>query len=298
MGAALFSTKAIFIKLAYQEQVSATLMLAWRMIFALPFFAGVGAWALMQKRRRGEAAPTARDVGLTMGCGALGYYVASYFDFAGLQYISAQLERLLLFTYPIMIMFLSAALFGERITRTQLIAAAITYAGLGLAFLSAVPAGGRETIAGTLFVLGAALAFAVHQIFAKRFIASLGAMLYTAISMSAAALCCIVHHALVSGANFAATPRFLWMAAGCALFATVLPALAINASLARITPAGVAMISTLSPIVTIALAVVILSEPFTLADAIGAALVIAGVALYTRGDTRKTTVPEASEITP
>lgn len=297
-GAALFSTKAIFIKLAYQDHVSATLMLAWRMAFALPFFVCIGAWAFRQRRSRGEPLPTAHGIRLAMVCGIVGYYFASYFDFAGLQYISAQLERLVLFTYPIIIMFLSAALYGERITGHGVTASVVTYAGLAIAFLSDVPAGGRETILGTALVLAAALAFAIHQIYAKQFISTLGPILYTAVSMSAAAICCIAHHAIAGGGHFDASPRFLWMAAGCAIFATVLPSLLINASLARISSTSVAMISTLSPIVTIALAVMILGEPFTIADALGSALVIAGVALYTRGNQRQRAHAEASDIAP
>ena len=283
-GAALFSAKAIFIKLAYEEQVNATLMLAHRMMFALPFFIAIGLWAVLEKRRRGEPLPAFRHIAAAMATGSLGYYLASYFDFAGLQYISAQLERLVLFTYPIMIMGLSAAFFGEKLTRHGLIAAAVTYAGLLIAFTSDFPAGGRDTTTGTLLVLAAGLSFAVHQIYARGVIAALGSALYTAVSMTTAGVLCIAHHAIASGGNFHASPRFMWLAAGCGFFSTVLPALLINASLARITSTGVAMISTLSPIVTIALAIMILGEPFTWADAIGAALVIAGVAIYSRGN--------------
>lgn len=285
-GAALFSTKAIFIKLAYEEEVNATLMLAYRMAFALPFFVAIGAWALKEKFGRGEQLPSMKSVTQAMAAGFAGYYLASYFDFAGLQYISAQLERLVLFTYPMFIMALSALFFGERVTNHGVAAAAVTYTGLGIAFASDLPTGGHNTMIGTTLVLAAALSFAVHQIYAKKFIAVLGSALYTAISLSTAAVLCIGHHALASGGDFGATSRFLWMAAGCAVFATVLPALLINASLARISSTSVAMISTLSPIVTIALAVLILGEPFTWADAIGSLLVIAGVGLYTLGDQR------------
>lgn len=282
-GASLFSTKAIIIKLAYAEEMNATLMLAYRMVFALPFFAAIGMWALAVKRARGEPRPAAATVMQAAAAGFVGYYLASYFDFAGLLYISAQLERLVLFTYPIMIMLISAVFFGERLTRHGIAAAAVTYGGLAVAFASDMPAGGSDTVLGTALVLAAALAFALHQIVAKGVIASLGSVLYTAISMSTAAVMCITHHAVVSGGNFSASARFLWLAGACAIVATVLPALCINASLARISSTAVAMISTVSPVVTIGLAVLILGEPFNLADAIGSALVILGVGLYTLG---------------
>ncbi|MEQ1578817.1 MAG: DMT family transporter [Hyphomicrobium sp.] len=285
-GAALFSSKAIFIKLAYQEEVNASLMLAYRMVFAIPFFAAIGIWAVTAKRNSGEAGIRREHVAQAIATGFAGYYLASYFDFAGLQYISAQLERLVLFTYPIMIMFLSAVLKGERLTAHGLAAAGVTYGGLGFAFASDLPSGLHDTVTGTLLVLSAALCFAIHQIYARPLISALGSALYTSISMTSASICCILHHVIVSGADFGASPRFMWLAAACAIAATVLPALFINASLARISSTAVAMISTLSPLVTIALAVIILGEPFTLADGLGAVLVIIGVGIYTRGDSR------------
>lgn len=285
-GAALFSTKAIFIKLAYEDQVDAALMLAYRMIFALPFMAVIGALAYARRLRRGEPRPTKRAVGLAMLTGFVGYYVASQLDFAGLVYISAQLERLVLFTYPLFVMFLGAGLYGDRITPSGVAAAIVTYAGLALVLATDVPSGERATIIGTALVLGAAVTFALHQIMAKQFLGLLGSALFTAISLSTAGVLCILHQAVVSGGDFSASPRFLWLALGCAIVATVLPSFLINAGLARASPQAVSMISTVSPIVTIALAVAILGEPFTVADAIGSSLVIAGVGLFTWGESR------------
>ena len=285
LGAALFSTKAIFIKLAYVERADAALMVAWRMIFALPFYAAVGWWALNQRRARGEGDPSRSTIALAALTGFFGYYMASQLDFAGLQYISAQLERLVLFTYPMFIMFLGALFQGHRITSAGVAAAGISYLGLAIVFAMDVPTGGRNTAWGTLLVLGAALSFAVHHLMAKRVLPALGSALFTAIALATASVFCILHQVIVSG-DFSASPRFLWLTAGCALFATVLPTFLISAGLARSSPQSVAMISTVSPIVTIALAVAILGEAFTLADALGSSLVLAGVGLYTWGEGR------------
>ncbi len=284
-GAALFSTKAIFIKLAYQETVDGALMLAWRMIFALPFYLAIGAWALHQRRARGEPPPSAQAAGWAAFIGFVGYYLASQFDFAGLQYISAQLERLVLFTYPVFIMLLGWMFMGHKLTGTGLVAAAVTYLGLAIVFAADLPEGGADTVWGTVLVLGAAIAFAWHHLLAKRALPALGSALFTAIALTSAAVFCILHQIVVSG-HFAASPRFLGLSAGCAFFATVLPTLCINAGLARTSPQIVAMISTVSPIVTIGLAVAILGETFTLADAVGATLVLAGVGLYSWGESR------------
>jgi drug/metabolite transporter (DMT)-like permease len=283
-GAALFSTKAIFIKLAFAEKVDASLMLAYRMILALPVFVAIGLWAFARKRVKGEPLPGWDSVGRAMLTGFVGYYLASEFDFAGLMYISAQLERLVLFTYPLFVMFIGWAFYGESLTRTGIAAAVITYLGLAIVFALDLPEGGRNTVIGTLLVLGAAVTFALHQIWARRFMAPLGSALFTSLALSAASLLCIAHQAVVGRGDFSASPRFLWLSAGCAIVATVMPSFLINAGLARVSSEAVSMISTVSPVVTIALAVVILGEPFTLADAIGSALVLAGVGLYAWGE--------------
>lgn len=285
LGAALFSTKAIFIKLAFQDRVDAALMVAWRMIFALPFYLAIGWWAHQKRRAQGLPDPSQRAVLMACVIGFFGYYAASQFDFAGLQYISAQLERLVLFTYPIFIMLIGAALFGQRITRWGLAASAITYLGLAVVFSTDFPTGGHNTVIGTLLVLCAAISFAFHHLLAKRVLPLLGSALFTSIALTTASVFCILHQLIVSG-DFSAPERFLWLTAGCAVFATVLPTFLINAGLARSSPQAVAMISTISPIVTIALAVAILGEPFTPADAIGSCLVLAGVGLFTWGEGR------------
>ena len=286
-GAALFSTKAIFIKLAYQDLANGALLLAWRMIFALPVFVIVGALTLRRRRLAGQAALTAVQVLRAIGTGFIGYYVAAILDFKGLEYISAQMERLVLFTYPIFVMLLGWAFFGQRLTRLGLLGGFITYCGLAVVFGSGLFVGGEGVITGTLLVLGAALSFALYQLLAKRNIQVMGAALFTAISLSTSAVAAILHYVMESGGmDFSAPPRFLMLAAGTAVIATILPSFLMNAGMAKIGPQSVAMISTLSPVVTIALAVWILGEPFTWADALGSALVLAGVGIYTLGDSR------------
>jgi drug/metabolite transporter (DMT)-like permease len=286
-GAALFSTKAIFIKLAYMEQANSTLMLALRMAISMPFFVGVGIYAIWKLRKEGKPLPSLDMFIRAVLIGFVGYYISSQLDFAGLIYISAQLERLVLFTYPIFVMLLGWMFFKARITWFSVLAAAITYAGLVVVFLSALPTGGRNTIIGTALVLGCAITFAAYQLFAKKIISNLGSMLFTAIALSASGLACIAHYVVVSrGFDFSSSPRFFWLTFGMAIFATVIPSFLVNAGLSRTTPQTTSMIATISPLVTIALAVWILGEPFTLADAIGAAMVIAGIGLYAWADSR------------
>ncbi len=294
MGATLFSTKAIFIKLAYREEVNATLLVAWRMIFSTPVFVLVGAAAFIMQQKRGAALPSSRNIAWAAFAGALGYGLSAYLDFKGLEFISAQLERLVLFTYPLFIMFLGALFFGQKITRHGIIACVISYAGLAVVVGIDMPSGGMNTLIGTVLVLGCALTFALNQLYAKQLITVLGSIFYTTISMIAGGFASVLIHA-VSDGDFGASSTFLWMALGCAVFATVLPIFCINAGLARTSAHTVAMISTISPLVTIILAVWILDEPFTWADAIGSSLVLAGVGFYTWADMRQKSLPPLHE---
>lgn len=287
-GATLFSTKAIFIKLAYREEVNATLLVAWRMIFSTPVFLVVGVIALMLQLKRGERLPRMREVTGAIFVGALGYGFSAYFDFKGLEFISAQLERLVLFTYPLFIMFLGAAFFDQRITRHGIIACIISYLGLAIVVGIDLPEGGRNTVIGTALVLACAVTFALNQLYAKNLITIMGSIIYTSISMVAGGFASVVIHAASDG-DFGASSTFLWYAAGCAVFATVIPIFCINAGLARTSAQTVGMISTISPLVTIIFAIWILGEPFTWADAVGSCLVLLGVGFYTWGDMRQKT---------
>ena len=139
-GSALFSSKAIFIKLAYEERFDALLILAWRMVFALPVFVVVGLFELARRKREGQPMPDGKSVLGAIGIGLIGYYLAMVLDFAGLLYVTAQLERLALFTYPIFLIFIGAAFFGMRLTSAGVIAAVVSYLGLAFVFVVGFPA--------------------------------------------------------------------------------------------------------------------------------------------------------------
>lgn len=295
LGAALFSSKAIFIKLAYLERADAAMMLALRMVMSLPFFLAIGLYALYLHRRAGRPYPSPRFVALAALNGFIGYYVAAYLDFAGLIYITAQLERLVLFTYPVFVMFLGWLFFKGRITMNGLIGAAITYSGLAVIFSRGLSADSWTTLIGTVLVLGAALTFALYQLLAKNLITAMGSTLFTAIAMSAASIACVIHYLLVShGTGPSVSWHYLGLVAGCAFFATVLPSFLINAGLGRTSPQATSMISTISPLITIFLAVIFLGEEFTFTDAIGTALIILGVGFYAWSDARAAKAPAES----
>jgi drug/metabolite transporter (DMT)-like permease len=283
----MFSSKAIFVKIAYFEEPDAAMLLALRMLFSLPFFLAIGAVAHVKRKAQGRAMPDRQTVAACIGSGFIGYYLAAILDFEALTYITAQLERLVLFSYPLFVMILGAMFFARRMTVSGVIGALITYGGLAVVFQRGIEIGGSNTLIGASLVLAAALSFALYQLLAQGFIAKLGSMVFTSVAMASAAVACIAHYWIKSGTlAFPVSPMFIGLAATLALVATVLPSFLVNAGLARIGPQATAMISTLSPLMTIFLAVEILGEPFTLLDAAGTALVIAGIGYYTLADMR------------
>jgi drug/metabolite transporter (DMT)-like permease len=282
LGSAMFSSKAIFIKLAYVERYDSLLILAWRMVFALPFFLVVGSVELARRKREGRPMPRRGAVLGAIGIGLIGYYLAMVLDFAGLLYVTAQLERLALFTYPIFLIFLGAAFFGMRITSSVLVAAVITYVGLAVVFVSDFSTGGGNVTLGTILVLGAAVSFALYQLMAKRYIGEMGSALFTSVALSAAAVTTLLHVFIARGhLDTSMSAHYFMLAAGTGILATVLPSFFVNAGLAKIGAASTAIISNVSPLMTIYFAVVLLGEEFTLPHAIGTALVVGGVGYHT-----------------
>jgi drug/metabolite transporter (DMT)-like permease len=282
VGALLFSTKAVAIKLAYQEAIDAETLLALRMAMSVPFYAAIAALAIRDRKHRREALPSLALVIKSALVGALGYWVASYADFLGLEYISASFERLILFTYPFFVVVFGALFFGQPIRLRVLLAVSLSYVGLALIFTEKAAAEANNTFIGASLVLVAAIAFAFYQLFAKGLIAQVGPRLFTCIAMAGAAVGAFVQFFLTHPASdLIVSERVYVVGLYLAIGATVLPSFFINAALHRIPAQANATIGTLSPVATILLAVIILGEHLTLADAFGTALVLCGVGWFT-----------------
>ena len=288
LGAALFSTKAIIIKLAYAEAINTETLLALRMALSVPIYAVIGAIAVRERLARGEALPN-RGLAVRAGAvGLLGYWIASYTDFLGLIYISAQFERLILFTYPAFVVIFGALFFGQPMRARTVIGILISYSGLVLIFATKLTVLGTDVAKGAGLVLVAAVTFALYQLFARGLIAQAGPRLFTCIAMSAAGAAALLQFALTQPlGSLLVGPKLLGYGLMLAIGATVLPSFLLNAALHRITAQANATIGTLSPVVTILLAVAILGESITWIDAAGTALVLAGVGWFTVGDRRR-----------
>lgn len=279
-----FSFKAIFVKLAYAvpqaSPVDAVTLLSLRMVFALPVFVWIGL-------RASRAAPllTRRDgLALTV-LGLLGYYGSSILDFLGLQYISAGLERLILFTYPTLTVLIGVLFMGRTLERRQIGALLLSYAGIGLAFAHDLQLAGemRTVLLGAAFVFGSALTYALYSAGAEPMIRRLGSARFAALAMIVSTVATLLHFFATQPADALVQPTAVYLhGAGMALFSTVLPVLWQSAAIRRIGAARAVLIGTLGPVLTIFFGWWLLAEPLSLAQLAGAGLVLAGVLLVGR----------------
>ncbi|WP_374487042.1 DMT family transporter [Zoogloea sp.] len=279
LGAVGFSFKAILIKLAYPYGVDAITLLALRMGMSLPFFIALG-W--QDQRRRQPEALTRRDVLLLLGLGTSGYYLASYLDFLGLHYISAALERLILFAYPTLVVVLSALFLGKPITRRAMACIALCYSGIALAVAHDLTITGtaRDVWIGGSLVFASAVSYALYLMGNGQAVVRLGAARTTAWASTAACVLCLAHFALTRPLGLLVQPApVLLLAAAMALFSTVLPVWMVSEAMRRLGAGPVSLIGTLGPVITLFLGWLILAEPIGLFQLLGGSLVVAGVVL-------------------
>lgn len=283
-GSFLFATKGIIIKLAYGYHIGATEFLALRMIFAVPVYLVILAFVLRRAENR-RLKPGA--VISAIGVGLIGYWFSSWTDFKGLEYISPQFERLILFTYPLFVMGFGALFFGGKFRIGALGAFGVSYCGLLMIFLRDWKLEGDGTAIGAAFVLSAAVTFAIYQLLAKGMIAELGAPLFTCLSMIAAGVVAI-GQVFISGADLHQMMKLEVLGYGAlvALFATVFPSFMMTAALARISAQANSMIGIMSPVVTLGLSVAFLGSGIDWIDIAGTALVVGGIGAYTLWDRR------------
>jgi drug/metabolite transporter (DMT)-like permease len=285
-GAVMFATKGVLIKLIYRHGIDTTTLLALRMALSTPVFLAVGLahWLRMPRAARPDLALLLRAAAV----GVLGYYVSSWLDFAGLQALDAQLERLILFTYPLLVILFGWALFRRPLSIHALAGAGLSYVGLFVMFAAAPAAMTGSILQGGGLVLLAAACFALYQIFAYDLIRRLGAALFTAVAMTAAGVAVLVHCIVTAESLPAHMSHEVWaLVVLLAVGATVLPAFIMSAGTGRIGAQGTAIVSAISPIATILLAVAVLAEPFGWPQALGTVLVIGGVGWFTWTETRR-----------
>jgi drug/metabolite transporter (DMT)-like permease len=277
-----FAGKAIFIKLVYSASpgMDAVTLLALRMLFALPFFA-VLYWA--GARSEGAQPVSRRDLGILAALGFLGYYLASFLDFWGLQYISAALERLILFTYPAWILLFSACFLGQPLRARHLTALTLSALGLAVSFAADV----RDSVdlwKGSGLVLASSVVYAMFLIGSGRIVGRVGALRFSALAVAFSSFFVFAHFLVTHPPTaLQQPPRILWLCFLLGLVATALPIWWTLEAIRRIGPGRVGIIGTVGPVATIFLGHWTVGEPFTILQLLGAALVLAGVTIVSGG---------------
>ncbi len=279
-GAIGFSGKAIIIKLAYRHGpgVDAVTLLMWRMLLALPLFLLLALWAGRGQRRLTRA--DWRDILLL---GFTGYYLASYLDFAGLQYISASLERLILYLNPTLVLLISVITLGTAVRRRQLFALALSYAGVLLVFVQELRFEGGATWIGATLVLGSALSYAVYLVRSGEVLKRIGALRLTGLATSVACGLCLLQFLLLRPLEAAWVPApVIWLSVLNATACTFAPVLLVMLAIQRVGAPLASQAGMVGPMSTLFLAALLLDEPLNAWVLAGTALVLGGVALLAR----------------
>ena len=280
-GAIAFSGKAIIVKLGFRHGADAITLLALRMLVALPFFALMAWWVRRDTQRlrlRGS------DRWKIVGLGFSGYYLASFLDFAGLEYITATLERLILYLTPTLVVLIGMVLFRREPTRRQIIALAISYCGVVLAFAHDLEVGGDGIALGSMLVFLSALSYATYLVGSGEVVARVGAVRLTAYASAVAAGFCLLHFVLARPLDslFELPARIYWLSLVNGTLCTVLPVLATMMAVQRLGSAMASQIGMVGPVSTILMSLLILGEPMGPWQLMGTLLVMVGVFVVTR----------------
>jgi drug/metabolite transporter (DMT)-like permease len=274
LGAIAFSGKAIIIKLAYRYGVDPVTLLALRMLFSAPLFLVIGVWA-----SRGSEPLVRADWLKVMALGFVGYYLSSLFDFIGLQYITAALERLVLFLNPTFVVLLSAMLFGRRITLRDVLALMLCYSGIALVFVNDFTTQQANVALGAGWVLLSALFYAVYLVGSGQMLQRVGSVRFACWASLVSCVAVVTHFLVTKPAALLLDQPAQVHGLGIlmAIVSTVLPIVMMAEGMRRIGPSHASMIGSVGPVGTIVLGAIFLGESITIVQVAGAALVVAGV---------------------
>ena len=277
-GSIAFSGKAIIVKLAYRHGVDAVTLIMYRMLFALPLFVALAWWA-----SRGKPPLARRDWLAVAGLGFTGYYLASFLDFLGLQYVSASLERLILYLNPTLVLLIGMLAFGHRVQARQLAALAVSYLGVVVVFGHELRLEGTHVVLGAGLVFASAVSYAIYLAFSGEVVKRVGALRLTGLATTVACLLCIAQFFVLRpvGAMVVA-PEVLWLSLLNATLCTFAPVILVMLAIERIGPTLTAQTGMLGPLSTLLMGVWILGEPFTPWVAAGTALVLVGIGMLAR----------------
>ena len=277
LGIVLFSSKAVMVKLAYQYHVDALSILLLRMLFSFPFYVTI---AFLYRNKKTNGTILRIDYLWVVLFGVVGYYLASYFDFVGLTYIKASLERIILFLYPTIVLLLNKVFLKKQITKIQKGAILLTYLGILIAFWDEVAISGTDTYLGGVFILLSAITYAFYLVGSGWLIPKFGVVKFTSYAMLVSCFCVFIHFSLTSNVYLFGHPwEVYFLGFLIAIFATVIPSYLVSLSIKMISSSNFAIIAGAGPISTIILATIFLNEKLTILQLFGALAVIIGILL-------------------
>ena len=277
-GSIAFSGKAIIVKLAYRHGVDAITLVMFRMLFALPFFIAMAWWA-----GRHKSSLTRNDWLGVLGLGFSGYYLSSFLDFLGLQYISASFERLILYLNPTLVLVLGWVLYKRKITYRQGMAMAVSYSGVLLVFGHEVSLVGENITLGSILVFGSAITYAIYLTYSGHLVQRLGSLRLAGLATTVACFFCILQFVLLKPvAALNVVPEVIWLSMLNAIVCTVLPVLMIMMAIERIGPGLTSQIGMIGPLSTLTMGAFFLNETFNLWILMGTVLVLGGVFWVTK----------------
>ena len=281
LGVVFFSAKAVLVKMAYQYQVEAIPLLLFRMMFALPVYLAVA----IVKRPAYPRDIQKKDYLWIVVFGFIGYYLASLFDFLGLEYIKASLERIILFIYPTLVILLSWVFLKKRPTKLQVWAIGISYFGILVTFYEELEMSGDimpVLLGGSLVVLSA-LTYAGYIVGSGWLIPKFGAVAFTSYAMIISSLCVFLHFVLFDRTDLFGYPQEVyWLGLAMAMLTTVIPSYLVSVAIKYMGAANFSVVGSLGPISTIVLANIFLEERMTLVQLLGTIVVIMGVVVISK----------------
>lgn len=290
IGAIAFSGKAIIVKLAYRYGVDAITLIMLRMVFALPFFLAMSWWAKKSKKSRNSQKIqnsqhlTRKDWIGIVGLGVSGYYLASFLDFAGLQYITASLERLILYLNPTLVLLLGLIFAKKAIHRSQLVGMLISYTGVLLVFGKETLLQGSDVILGSALVFGSAISYAIYLFFSGEMVQRIGSMRLVGLATSVACVLCILQFVLLRPLEsvLLVPMPVITLSIFNAIACTVVPVMLVMMAIERIGSGLAAQVGMVGPMSTMAMGVLLLDEPLSAGLVAGTLLVLAGVFVVVR----------------
>ena len=277
IGIILFSSKAVMVKLAYQYHVDAVSILMFRMLFSFPFYLVI---AILYRNKNNGVDLVRKDYLWLVFFGIVGYYLSSYFDFVGLIYIKASLERIILFIYPTIVILFNKLFLKQPVSKDQIFAIILTYVGIIIAFGHEVTISGHDAYLGGFFILLCAISYAAYLSGSGWLIPKFGVVKFTAYVMVVSCLCVFLHYGITNKIDLLNYPREVYILGFLiAIFATVIPSFLVSWSIKLISSSNFAVIAAVGPISTIILAAIFLNEQLTLLQLLGAFAVIIGISL-------------------